>query len=214
MGSDDKAGVLLLMVFLFTTLVVISSSGQVVGDGDLDEDTLGTWMPRDGGGGKRGLGPLYRTTGRVLGFLGLAFTIVLAFTGGAYKGWRRKMNRLFGNAKKRMRVHCWLSGALLAIVVVHAALLMYGHYRDLVWNGFFLMAEPGNPSINLGTWALVLMIIISFQGIFKKQLVKKIGRKKWGLLHGYVTYAALILVVIHLLWIGTTIGQPLREALL
>jgi DMSO/TMAO reductase YedYZ heme-binding membrane subunit len=38
------------------------------------------------------------------------------------------------------------------------------------------------------------------------------GRKAWGWTHGIISYVALALIVVHLLWIGTT-AAPVRALL-
>lgn len=167
---------------------------------------------QDGGGGGQGRGNLSRLTGRVLGFVALVLMVLLLPTGGTVKSWCRAMNKAFGNARKRVRFHCYTSYLLFITTILHAMMLMYTHYRDVMYNGFFLWAD-GVPGINLGTIALVLMICISLGGIFQKRLCKRLGYKTWRKLHGWLTWSALILIIIHLLMVGTTIGLPLRTAL-
>jgi len=153
-----------------------------------------------------------RLAARVLGFIGLIILILLLPTGGALKAVTKRLNPLLGGAKKRVDLHCALSYLLLTIALLHSSLLMYGHYFGVVWNGFFLIAKADYLSINLGTTALCLMLIISVLGILQKRLVKTMGRKAWGYVHGIISYVALALIVVHLIWIGTT-AAPVRALL-
>jgi len=153
-----------------------------------------------------------RLAARVLGFIGLILLILLLPTGGALKAVSKRLNPLMGGAKKRVEIHCALSYLLLTIALLHSSLLMYGHYFGVVWNGFFLIAKSDYLSINLGTAALSLMLIISVLGILQKRLVKYMGRKAWGYVHGLISYVALALIVVHLIWIGTT-AAPIRPVL-
>jgi hypothetical protein len=153
-----------------------------------------------------------RLAARVLGFIGLILLILLLPTGGALKAISKRLNPLLGGAKKRVDLHCALSYLLLSIALLHSSLLMYGHYYGVVWNGFFLIAKSDYLNINLGALALCLMLVISLLGILQKRLVKVMGRKAWGYVHGIISYVALALIVVHLIWIGTT-AAPVRAAL-
>ncbi len=153
-----------------------------------------------------------RLAARVLGFIGLILLILLLPTGGALSAVAKRLNPLMGGAKKRVDLHCALSYLLLAIALLHSSLLMYGHYFGVVWNGLFLIAKSEYININLGTTALCLMLVISLLGILQKRLVKVIGRKAWGYVHGIISYVALGLIVVHLMWIGTT-AAPVRTFL-
>jgi hypothetical protein len=153
-----------------------------------------------------------RLAARVLGFIGLIILILLLPTGGALSAVSRRLNPLLGGAKKRVDLHCALSYLLLAIALLHSSLLMYGHYYGVVWKGIFLIAKSEYLNINLGTTALCLMLVISLLGILQKRLVKVLGRKAWGYVHGIISYVALALIVVHLIWIGTT-AAPVRALL-
>lgn len=162
--------------------------------------------------GSNGAGSGTWLWGRVTGFVGLVLLIFLMPTGGTLKSLARRVDRLIGTARKRVDLHCALSYQMFAIALLHSALLMYGHYSSLAWNGVFLLAEPGSGYINLGFIAVLLLIVISLFGIFQKALARKIGYKNWTRIHGWLTYAALGLVIAHLMLVGTTIGLPLRTA--
>jgi len=166
-----------------------------------------------GGGQGGGQGSAQRWAGRILGFVDLILLVLLMPTGGPLKIIRKVMNKAMGGAKRRVDVHCAMSYMLLAFTLLHAALLMMGHYNGATWNGVFLVATGDYLSINIGGIALALMGVISLLGIFQKRLCKAIGRKAWGWVHGMISYTALGLVIVHLLWIGTT-ASPLRATLL
>ena len=155
----------------------------------------------------------YRLWGRITGFISAILIVSMLFTGGYFKKPSNKLSKFLGGAKKRIALHCYLSGLLLFLSLLHAALLMYGHYSDLANEYIFFFAEPGNPSLNTGTFGLLIMFVISISGIFQKPLRKKMGNKNWRRLHLWLTVAVLVLVMIHLLWAGTTFGEPLRSIL-
>jgi hypothetical protein len=166
------------------------------------------------GPGNQGKGPgpqenLRRVAARALGFTGLIVLILLMPTGGFLEPVKRALNKAMGGAKRRVDLHCALSYLLLTIGLLHSALLMYGHYKNAMWNGVFLVATSDYLSIDLGTMAIVLMVVISLLGIFQKRLGKVMGRKAWGRVHGILSYTALALIVVHLLWIGST-AAPIR----
>lgn len=170
------------------------------------------------GTGNQGKGPgpqenQRRVAARALGFTGLILLILLMPTGGFLEPVKRALNKAMGGAKRRVDVHCALSYLLLTIGLLHSALLMYGHYKNAMWNGVFLVATSDYISIDLGTTAVVLMIVISLLGIFQKRLCKALGRKAWGWVHGILSYTALVVIVVHLMWIGST-AAPIRALIL
>ena len=170
-----------------------------------------TFVEQVGGASDNGQMENLRWVGRVTGFIDLVLLIVLMPTGGAFKRALPSLNRAMGGAKRRVDVHCALSYLLLTVVVLHATVLMTGHYKGAA-SGLFLVAKGEYLSINLGTIALCLMAVISLLGMFQRPLVKAIGRRAWGWTHGIISYTALALIVVHLLWIGTT-AAPLRALL-
>lgn len=170
------------------------------------------------GTGNQGKGPgpqenLRRVAARGLGFTGLILLILLMPTGGIIGPVKKALNKAMGGAKRRVDIHCALSYLLLTTGLLHSALLMYGHYKNAMWNGVFLVATSDYVSIDLGTTAVVLMVVISLLGVFQKRLCKAMGRKAWGWVHGILSYTALALIVVHLLWIGST-SAPLRTLIL
>jgi len=193
------------------TIVLIWSSDKdatMMGSVDLGV-TISAPQETGQGRGKN----LERLTGRALGFVGLILMVVLAPTGGTFASWRKKMNKVFGKAKRRIMFHCAISYTLFTVTLLHAALLMYGHYRSLAWNGFFLIAKAGSSGINLGAIALLLMFILSLLGIFQKRLIRPMGHKNWKRVHGWLSWVTIVLIVVHLLMVGTTFGLPLRTML-
>ena len=203
-----------LVISIFTTLLLLSMTASGMYDGDEEVDGAEVSEKNQGlgahGGGEGSGGWL---TGRFLGFLCLATLVALAPTGGFLKRYRKRLNKFFGGGKKRMNFHCYLSYFLLLLVILHAMVLMYTHYRDVRLGAFFLMAQPGYPSINIGFWAFVLMSVVGILGILQKKVTKLIGGKNWRRAHGWLTWLSILMVVVHALWIGTTIGLPLRDAL-
>jgi DMSO/TMAO reductase YedYZ heme-binding membrane subunit len=100
---------------------------------------------------------------------------------------------------------------MLALALLHAALLMYGRYSSLIFNDIFLIAELEIAYINLGTFTWVMMIVLSFIGVFQWGLTKKMGHKNWRRLHLAIAVTAIALITLHLLIVGTTLGLPLKE---
>jgi cytochrome b561 len=209
--------------FIFTTLffliIVCALPGQTSLDVDAATDTNekgedpGEYLPlAKGDGSGSGLHGIYRTIGRILGFLGFTLLVVSIFTGGFFKKATKKINKALRGSRKRIRWHCTISYLILLISLIHAALLMYGHYSYAMWNGIFLIGVPEEaPGVNWGTISLVIMICISLGGIFQKSISRKIGKKKWKRLHGWLSIIAVVLTVLHLVMIGTTIGAPIRS---
>jgi hypothetical protein len=148
--------------------------------------------------------------GRVTGFAALVILITLVPTGGTFRSLSRRFDKFVGSAKKRVDLHCAFSYQMFTLGLLHAGILMYGHYSSLKWNGIFLIAVPKAPFINLGFITIVILIVISILGMFQKQTARALGYKNWIRIHGWLTYGALGLVIFHLLLVGSTFGAPLR----
>ncbi|UCH87974.1 MAG: ferric reductase-like transmembrane domain-containing protein [Thermoplasmata archaeon] len=147
--------------------------------------------------------------GRITGFIAFFLLVLLAFTGGAVTRVAKKLNKALGGAGRRVKFHCALSYQMLVVALLHAALLMYGHYSSQASETLFIFAK-GVFDINIGTFTWIMMIIISIAGLFQKPIVRKIKHKNWRRLHLWLTIIALILIILHLLLAGTTLGEPLR----
>jgi DMSO/TMAO reductase YedYZ heme-binding membrane subunit len=149
--------------------------------------------------------------GRIIGFAAFILLITMIFTGGLIKGVSKRLNKAVGGGKRRVLIHCAVSYQMLALALLHAALLMYGRYSSLIFNDIFLIAEQEIVYINLGTFTWIMMIALSFIGVFQRSLTKKMGHKNWRRLHLAIAVTAIALITLHLLIVGTTLGVPLKE---
>ena len=102
-------------------------------------------------------------------------------------------NRLFKTAKRRIAFHCALSYEVLILSVFHLATLAYGPYRELIWIW----------EVILGELALVIMVLISINGIFQKRIIRWWGYENWRRIHAWGTYLATFLLVIHMVFNGS-----------
>ena len=133
------------------------------------------------------------TIGQITGISAFILLVIGYFTGGT--GFMKKYaNKLFRHAKRRVRFHCALSYLVMILSFYHLATLWYGPYREVVFNSW---------EIVLGEVAIVIMIIISINGMFQKKMIKFMGFQNWKRIHSWGSYLATTLVVIHLLTYGS-----------
>ena len=162
------------------------------------------------GGGAGVFGLSYKLWGRVIGFVSLALLIVSMVLGGwPVRGWKPRMNARLGGLR-RLKLHCGISYLILAVVMLHALLLMLKSYRAYAVGVIFSdISSRTGIGINLGDVSLILMLVVSLNGIFQRRLTRALGTRAWRLIHLYGTIAALILALIHTLMTGTTFA-PIR----
>jgi hypothetical protein len=133
------------------------------------------------------------TIGQATGISAFVFLVIGYFTGGT--GFLKKhANKLFRHARRRVRFHCALSYLVMVLSFYHLATLWYGPYREVIFNSW---------EIVLGEAAMIIMIIISLNGIFQRRMVKMMGFQNWRRIHSWGSYISTSLVVIHLLTYGS-----------
>ena len=134
----------------------------------------------------------YSLIGRILGILSLCLLIASIGLSGIHKKIRSYVNKVLA-PKKRSRIHCYLSGILLFLSIIHGLLLLLGPYAD-----FLTKSE-----IILGYITVISMGIVSINGTFRTIIINKTGSNLWRKIHGYFSYFALMLCIIHACLIGT-----------
>jgi hypothetical protein len=196
------------------------ASGEILlswtdGDGGEDSFSLRTELFGEGKGGS-GTGGTQRLMGRIIGWAStvlLVFSIVL----GGYPGrFKRAMTRMLGNARRRVYIHCLVSFEIVLLTVLHAVILMLGHWEFLMWADSVLVADPSQSSgiyIDLGTAALGLMAVVGLQGYYQKQLCRVMGGRVWRYTHLIVSLAALALVLTHAFTVGSTFSPYFSDYL-
>lgn len=140
----------------------------------------------------RGEDPLLKI-GQYSGIAAFVLLVIGYLTGGT--GFMKKYaNRFFRHAKRRIRFHCALSYLVMILSLYHLAALWYGPYRVVIFDSW---------EIVLGEVALVIMVIISLNGVFQKRMIKWWGFQNWKRIHAWGSYLSTSLIAIHLLTYGT-----------
>jgi hypothetical protein len=134
----------------------------------------------------------YSIVGRILGIMSLSSLIISIIFSGIHKKLRSQINRLI-NPKKRIWIHCYISWTLFFMSIIHGILLLIGPYADFITK----------PEIIIGYITAILMFIAGVNGSFRKYVMRVIGSNLWRNIHGYCSYIALILCIIHACLIGT-----------
>lgn len=134
----------------------------------------------------------FSITGRVIGIISFILLIASICFSGINKRIRSHVNT-FLNIQRRIQIHCYLSWTLLAISLIHGLVLLLGPYSNFI----------AKPEIILGYFTIVSMAIVSINGSFRSFIIKKIGGKLWRKTHGYYSYIALFLCILHACLIGT-----------
>jgi hypothetical protein len=138
----------------------------------------------------------YTKYSRPLGYISAATMISLFVSGSRSPRVRKRTNRLFGNAARRVKVHCLVSYVALLTALVHAIFLMVK--RETLY--------LDDDDVLLGYTALSLMGAVALNGIFQKWIAKKFGYRKWHLFHLLGSVVAIATAVIHILRLNTKLG--------
>jgi len=106
------------------------------------------------------------------------------------------------------KLHGIVSVTILLGALMHASLLVFGHWNKLT-SSFPLWMDSGENiavMFNLGTIAAGIMIMLALHGYFRKWFWGRWSHKSWRRTHFWTTMILLILVTIH----AVTIGKELQ----
>ena len=123
-----------------------------------------------------------RWTGRAVGLLSLGLLMTSVVLG--YVKW---------GGKRRVRVHCAVSWFILGLSVYHGLMLVWGPYNRVWLTGWVL----------LGYISAAVMGVSSVNGLLQDWMTRKTSHKTWIWLHRATLIAAIVLVAIHAIKIGT-----------
>ena len=121
-------------------------------------------------------------TGRVTGILSLCLLISSVVLGLVKAG-----------GKRRVRVHCAVSWFIIGLSVYHGLMLVYGPYSR-VWLANWVL---------LGYISAAVMGVSGVNGLAQSWMSRKLSHRTWLWVHRITLIAAIVLVVIHALQMGT-----------
>jgi hypothetical protein len=130
--------------------------------------------------------------GRAVGFISFIILVISTLTGGTISGIKSFLNRKLG-ARRRRNVHCAISWLLLGLALYHGMILVTGVYYQVAWNILIV----------LGWLAIISMIVASLAGLFMTWFIKRMGRRNWRILNIGSSVIPIMLVVVHMVLIGT-----------
>jgi len=145
-------------------------------------------------------GQAARWFGAVFGFGSLALLVLSAVIGMPFKPLKRRVNKAFATGAVRTSFHCGVSWVLIALALLHAAVLMYTSWSSSMVNGIFLLATPGanlGTTINLGTIGWTAMLLTGAGGVLTRPVTSWIGHRGWRYTHSAMTLTALLASVFH-----------------
>jgi hypothetical protein len=145
-------------------------------------------------------GQAARWFGAAFGFGSLALLLVSAAIGMPFKPLKKRVNKLFATGAVRTSFHCGISWVLIALALLHAAVLMYTGWSGSMVNGIFLLASPGanlGTTINLGTIGWTAMLFTGAGGVLARPITSWIGHAGWRYTHSAMTLTALLASVFH-----------------
>ncbi len=147
----------------------------------------------NGGGASGWFSTQSRLIGRILGFAALGMIIASVITGGFPDNKTKvRLNKSFGNAARRVRIHCWISIGVMALSVLHGAVLLLGFYYGRL------------TGLTLGGISLAAMLGMGLIGCFRFYVSRRIGAGGWRALHLSLAAAALLFALLHTFIDGTT----------
>ena len=145
-------------------------------------------------------GQAARWFGAAFGFGSLALLLLSAVIGMPFKPLKKRVNRLFATGAVRTSFHCSVSWVLIALALLHAAVLMYTGWSGSMLNGIFLLATPGanlGTTINLGTVGWTAMLFTGAGGVLARPITSWIGHSGWRYTHSAMTLTALLASAFH-----------------
>jgi hypothetical protein len=150
---------------------------------------------------------LFVLIGRITGILSFILLVISTVLCLNIKSWKRFTLRKLG--KKRLLLHCYVSYGIVATSLVHLGVLMAGEkYSSLFEYGIF-MTGSNWFYYNIGHIALVVMILLGLTGMFQKRMLTYFKKRgyipyaTWRLLHLTLTVLAFLLVLVHMIKIGS-----------
>lgn len=150
---------------------------------------------------------LFVLVGRATGIFSFILLIVSTLLCLNVKSWKRFLLGKLG--KKRLLLHCYVSYGIVGLSLIHLVILRAGGKYSSAFKYEIFMTGSKGLYYNLGHVALYAMIGLGLTGIFQKRMMtffKKhdyIPYATWRLIHLLLTVIALILVIVHLVMIGT-----------
>ncbi len=130
--------------------------------------------------------------GRITGIVALALVVVSLIFGGMSRSLTKRLNKSI-TAGRRVRFHCILSFGLLAVSIYHGVILLVGPFEHMFWDVWNL----------IGDMAGVFMGLLGYSGMYEKRLVRRFGFTTWKRAHQLVALVAVVLAVLHSVYIGT-----------
>ena len=136
-----------------------------------------------------------RWAGIVVFFLLLVdFCIMELFRlrGGIMKQWLA--SRIYTN-----KIHGIFSVTILLGAILHAILLVFGHWSNQVSSFPFWMTEGEELRLmfNLGAIAACIMILLSIHGYYHKWFWKKWSHQAWKRTHFWLSILLILIVLVH-----------------
>lgn len=145
-------------------------------------------------------GDVARMFGAALGFGSLGLLVLSAVIGMPFRPLKRRVNKAFASGQVRSAFHCGVSWVLIALALLHAAMLMYTNWSSSMVGGIFLLAEPGSnlgTTIDMGTVGWFAMLFTGAGGVLAKPITAWIGHAGWRYSHSLMTLTALLASVFH-----------------
>ncbi len=145
-------------------------------------------------------GMIWVQIGIITGVLSWVILFISLVVGAPFKKLKVKLKSVFKKNIIRKEFHCGISYIISILALFHAVVVMANHWYGVVVYNSFLFADPAMDYgiyINLGTAAWLLMVVVSFTGIFWKRIIKLVKYNAWRWSHNIITLLALIISSIH-----------------
>lgn len=132
----------------------------------------------------------------IIGYIAGILILASMWTGGIFgRGSRRRQNRIFGTAKRRVAFHNFLSYGILLFAVIHLVLFLleinYHWALGLIWGGLGILAMLG----------------LGVTGALQIPMIRAWGHGAWRWTHFGLAIATLLFTIVHILLDGTHFGD-------
>ncbi len=127
----------------------------------------------------------------IIGYLSAVLILASIYTGGMFgKASRRQLNTVFGNAKRRVAFHNFLSYGIVLAALIHMIIFLFEAAYDwtlgIIWGGIAILAMFG----------------LGVTGALQVPMIRKWNYAVWRWSHFYLSIGTIVFTIVHILLDG------------
>lgn len=134
--------------------------------------------------------------GEIMGYFSAFLVLVSVYTGGMFgKATRRQQNKIFGNAKRRIAFHNFLSYGIITMAIAHTVLFIL---------------EPGYPwtlGLIWGGISILCMLGLGVTGALQVPMIRKWNFGTWRWWHFGLAIGVIVFTIAHIILDGANFTE-------